>query len=394
MPALLCLHQIWNQCMDKLYEWHKLEHKTDRVTDYAWRWIQDGRKQSAEYTVQNSRPFCGIVTTGTGSHHIVDLEAKTCTCHDFQDYEMPCDHAVALCMKQEREPEDFVSPIFTIAEYKATYQSFLHPIDLNVLAAADVKPPEFVVQAGRPKIRRERRKRFDLSKQRMRCSICKSFKHNRRTCDHSGPSASDVSASTASSRSKTASVSQSSHNEDEVDKENDNNSDSNHDGESDNMSVHTDISDWNGFSDRSFVFRSRRFSAQNDEDIATESDKSFTSHRDKNITLESEMISSSRSQSSSIVTDSSEETKEEQKNYARWAIGWLDMDEAQLQQFQRFDMNQTFAGTLQGHRTYKRRFPEAAEEEARKKRILYAKQVRTHLKINSWLITESRVEDI
>ena len=52
----------------------------------------------------------------------VDLEAKTCTCHDFQDYEMPCDHAVALCMKQEREPEDFVSPIFTVAEYKATYQ--------------------------------------------------------------------------------------------------------------------------------------------------------------------------------------------------------------------------------------------------------------------------------
>ena len=102
---------------------------------------------------------------------------------------MLCDHAVALCMKQEREPEEFVSPIITIAEYKATYQSFLHPIDLNVLAAADVKPPEFVVQAGRPKIRRERRKRFDLSKQRMRCSICKSFKHNRRTCDHSGPSA-------------------------------------------------------------------------------------------------------------------------------------------------------------------------------------------------------------
>ena len=102
--------------MDKLYELHKLEHKTDRVTDYAWRWIQDGRKQSAEYTVQNSRPFCGIITTSTRSHHIVDLEVKTCTCHDFQDY----DHAVALCMKQERESEDFVSPIFTIAEYKAT----------------------------------------------------------------------------------------------------------------------------------------------------------------------------------------------------------------------------------------------------------------------------------
>ena len=32
------------------------------------------------------------------------------------------------------------------------------------------------------------------------------------------------------------------------------------------------------------------------------------------------MNSSSRSQSSSIVTDSSEKTKEEQKNYARWAI--------------------------------------------------------------------------
>ena len=70
------------------------------------------------------------------------------------------------------------------------------------------------------------------------------------------------------------------------------------------------------------------------------------------------------------------------------------MDEAQLQQFQRFDMNQTFAGTLQKHRNYKRRFPEVAEEDARKKRILYAKQVRTHLKSNSWLIIESRVEDI
>ena len=72
-----------------------------------------------------------------------------------------------VCIKQEREPEDFVSPIFTIAEYKTTYQSFLQPIDLNVLAAADVKPPEFVVQAGRPKIRRERRKRFDLSNPRV-----------------------------------------------------------------------------------------------------------------------------------------------------------------------------------------------------------------------------------
>ena len=57
-----------------------------------------------------------------------------------------------------------------------------------------------------------------------------------------------------------------------------------------------------------------------DEDIGTESDKGFTSHRDKNIILESEMDSSFRSQSSSIVTDSSNEAKEEQKNYARWAI--------------------------------------------------------------------------
>ena len=99
MPALLCLYQIWNQCIDKPYKRNKLEHKTDRVTDYAWRWIQDRRKQSVEYTNQNSRPFCGIVTTGTGSHHSEDLGAKTCTCHDFQDYEMPYDHAVALCMK-------------------------------------------------------------------------------------------------------------------------------------------------------------------------------------------------------------------------------------------------------------------------------------------------------
>ena len=115
----------------------------------------------------------------------MDLTKKICTCLEFQELEIPCRHAVAVCRESGLEPEMFVSKIYSVKEYRETYRLAMHPVDQKAATQAACYAPRHVPQHGRPPKRRLRRK--NKNTQARHCSYCGSNAHNRRRCDRSGP---------------------------------------------------------------------------------------------------------------------------------------------------------------------------------------------------------------
>lgn len=118
---------------------------------------------------------------------MVDVLNRTCTCLAWQADDFPCAHGVAAIWKKKLEPADFVSNYFNINVYKATYNALVYPlgdksswiVDENILNVG-VSPPNVKCPAGRP--RKQRIPSAGEEVQKGKCSKCKMFGHNRRTC--------------------------------------------------------------------------------------------------------------------------------------------------------------------------------------------------------------------
>ena len=189
--------------MEKYYKRRHSQHHHPRLTKYTSKYIKEQWKQSGkysttynykatllislgEYKVKLTTKTKGIATRGNKSH-AVDLDAKTCTCPEFQDLEMPCRHALAISSASlSKEPEEFTSPYYGIDYYRACYASSFKLILPQHLEKCDTcYAPSFHKTLGRPK---KSRIRTDSFRKRPRhCKSCGSLEHNRRRCDYSGP---------------------------------------------------------------------------------------------------------------------------------------------------------------------------------------------------------------
>ena len=189
LPAVPMLGWIWNHVMNMFFERRIKTFKNNRFTDLATTWLEKEAQASATYRVFSSTMQRAVVEAPSGGQHIVDMEARTCSCLEFQDRRLPCKHAIAVCKQHNLAPEDYVNVIYRMEEYRSTYQGVLPPIIMD-LALSDVCLAPFLCRKKKGRSKKKRIRKEELvrkaPKKVMRCSLCKSPHHNKRTCDGSG----------------------------------------------------------------------------------------------------------------------------------------------------------------------------------------------------------------
>ena len=116
----------------------------------------------------------------------VNLEYRTCTCRQWQVLGLPCKHAAAVIRHKDQLSYPYISDYFSTEVYRKCYPFPIYPIpddekpiitDENM----EIRPPLTSIRRGRPKTKRIP---SGLNPSRMlKCSRCKEFGHNRRTCN-------------------------------------------------------------------------------------------------------------------------------------------------------------------------------------------------------------------
>ncbi|XP_020249813.1 uncharacterized protein LOC109827249 [Asparagus officinalis] len=116
----------------------------------------------------------------------VNLEYRTCTCRQWQVLGLPCKHAAAVIRHKDQLLYPYISDYFSTEVYRKCYSFPIYPIpddekpiitDENM----EIRPPLTSIRRGRPKTKRIP---SGLNPSRMlKCSRCKEFGHNRRTCN-------------------------------------------------------------------------------------------------------------------------------------------------------------------------------------------------------------------
>lgn len=151
--------------------------------------LESGLYKRAEKRIKNesreSRKFSVLRFEAEKAkvHHnqdeaIVDLEAKRCTCGEFQDYQLPCRHAMAFINFLSRRWQTYASS-HHFTDGMKTSQIVVVPILRNEIVPVPLVPPIVPKKRGpkrknRIPSRGERRSRH--------CGLCGQAGHNRRRC--------------------------------------------------------------------------------------------------------------------------------------------------------------------------------------------------------------------
>ncbi|KAL5540495.1 hypothetical protein UlMin_043089 [Ulmus minor] len=59
---------------------------------------------------------------------VVDLQAKTCSCIQFQLEQLPCSHAMIAIRHSKRDVYDFCFEYYNLSTWKATYAGVVYPL--------------------------------------------------------------------------------------------------------------------------------------------------------------------------------------------------------------------------------------------------------------------------
>ncbi|WVY90142.1 hypothetical protein V8G54_035656 [Vigna mungo] len=135
------------------------------------------------------------VTHGfTMDKFVVDLSNNSCSCYSWDLIGIPCRHAIAAISYKVQNPEDYVHVYYKKPAYVTCYAPEIVPINGQQMWPTSentplLLPPIYKTPPGRPKKLRRREadepvSHTKLSKKNsiMKCSSCKEFGHNVRSC--------------------------------------------------------------------------------------------------------------------------------------------------------------------------------------------------------------------
>ena len=94
MSAAAMLISIWNLLMMKIQTRCTKMHMTTRITNHALEYLTEQIGEAVKYTAVNSSSNIVMVQASNMDSHIVKLNEGTCTCLEFQDRKLPCQHAI------------------------------------------------------------------------------------------------------------------------------------------------------------------------------------------------------------------------------------------------------------------------------------------------------------
>ena len=132
-----------------------------------------------------------------GEDDMFDLQNQTCACRKWQLTGIPCFHACSCILFQKQSPLDYMHQCHNREWYLRVYSHVLEPINgeqyWEETHETPLLPPNIKVAPGRPKKNRD--KKNDIPQTRPndptmlkrqgtsgRCTWCKEWGHNTRTC--------------------------------------------------------------------------------------------------------------------------------------------------------------------------------------------------------------------
>lgn len=204
LPAFRLLVDIWTTMMTKIWTRKSRQHHNPRISDWAKTYLEKEFQSGRRHMVVGSDTHIAMVVAPQSREtHTVNLKLRQCTCLSFQDFEIPCRHAIAMACEYRLEPEDYVSDVYRLHTYRSTYQQTVTPIQARtdeLSSDSDCGAPFLKRSRGRPRKRRCRRgerarggngaegEGGAAGQQQVQhsCSYCGSMDHNRRTCRDGG----------------------------------------------------------------------------------------------------------------------------------------------------------------------------------------------------------------
>ena len=125
----------------------------------------------------------GVTNIDTERSRIVDIQYRTCSCKEWQQYGIPCRHAAHCLLHMRKDIRRYVDEEYRVTSYVSTYSGDILPIppkeDWPPPIGPTILPPIKGRKAGRPSIERKKRGSGGRS---LRCKRCGQIGHNLRTC--------------------------------------------------------------------------------------------------------------------------------------------------------------------------------------------------------------------
>lgn len=177
LPVLRALYSIWLNITDRLHHCREIEFKqSNKLTDFAQEWIVRQKQLSRTCTaVASSQEQFTVLNKAVG--FVVDLNARTCSCLDWQDLQLPCRHALAAIATTSRPINDFVPPAYHISTYKQIYTGVTMPLELRDLDNFGQCSAPATNRRGRPSMNSSKQPQRDGGVQ-SHCSVCRQPGHS------------------------------------------------------------------------------------------------------------------------------------------------------------------------------------------------------------------------
>jgi hypothetical protein len=193
LPPLQLLNRIYHWSLTAWYERHHVQLVPGNLilSNTAYKDYKRQELAARSFRVQPSSDTTFLVTTAKGSQYIVSLPPVnpdrlqgSCSCGKYEDYLLPCCHAIACILYLSRDPFLYFSRYYDWDTSLSTYDRPIQPVTiqgLQVLATRDpIRPPFKRVKRGRPRIARIRTNQEET--RLYICSVCRQSGHNRRVC--------------------------------------------------------------------------------------------------------------------------------------------------------------------------------------------------------------------
>lgn len=134
-----------------------------------------------------------VTNISTERNRIVDIQLRTCSCKEWQQFGIPCRHAAHCLLYMRKDLRRYVEEAYRLSSYAATYAGDILPIppyeDWPDYAGRIILPPVPRKKVGRPRIERMEAGKGGRS---VRCKRCAQAGHNIRTCQEPIDPAQDV----------------------------------------------------------------------------------------------------------------------------------------------------------------------------------------------------------
>ncbi|XP_059310910.1 uncharacterized protein LOC132062342 [Lycium ferocissimum] len=122
-----------------------------------------------------------------GNKHIVTERTRSCTCSKWQTYHMPCSHAVKCFKRMVINVTDYVAGEYKVVNYLKAYSGHFHPLGNQAYWPAApfsmVANKEHIRKLGKNKLTHyPNQMDFREKNYSRKCSTCKQFGHDKRSC--------------------------------------------------------------------------------------------------------------------------------------------------------------------------------------------------------------------